>query len=141
MVPTMWKQVLGAEVTLRNEEWKVYLASRASKSYQMLRLAWIGDYNDANTFLELLKSDIGDQNAEGYRNPRYDDLMKRAERTIDLAARARLMEEAERIALDDLPIIPIYHYVSKRLVKPWVAGWVDNIVDVHPSRYLNVMPH
>ncbi|MBV8167154.1 MAG: peptide ABC transporter substrate-binding protein [Alphaproteobacteria bacterium] len=137
----MWKQVLGAEVTLRNEEWKVYLASRASKSFHMLRLAWIGDYNDANTFLELFKSDIGDQNAEGYNNPRYDDLMKRAERTIDLPARARLMEEAERIALDDLPIIPIYHYVSKRLVKPYVIGWVDNITDVHPSRYLSVTPH
>jgi oligopeptide transport system substrate-binding protein len=137
----MWKQVLGAEVTLRNEEWKVYLASRASKSFQMMRLSWIGDYNDANTFLELLKSDIGDQNAQGYRNPRYDALMKQAERTIDLAARARLMEAAERIALDDLPIIPIYHYVSKRLVKPWVVGWVDNIVDVHPSRYLSMTPH
>jgi oligopeptide transport system substrate-binding protein len=137
----MWKQVLGAEVTLRNEEWKVYLASRGAKQFQMLRLAWIGDYNDANTFLELMKSDIGSQNAQGYRNPRYDDLMKRAERTIDLAARARLMEDAERIALADLPIIPIYHYVSKRLVKPWVEGWVDNIVDIHPSRYLSVKPH
>lgn len=134
----MWKQTLGAEVTLRNEEWKVYLASRAAKSFQMLRLAWIGDYNDANTFLELLKSDIGAQNAQGYRNPAYDALMKRAERTIDLPARARMMEEAERLALDDLPIIPIYHYVSKRLVKPWVSGWVDNIVDIHPSRYLSV---
>jgi len=54
---------------------------------------------------------------------------------------AQLVKRAERIALDDLPIIPIYHYVSKRLVKPWVAGWVDNIVDVHPSRYLSVTPH
>jgi oligopeptide transport system substrate-binding protein len=140
-VAGMWKQVLGAEVTLRNEEWKVYLASRAAKSFQMIRQSWVGDYNDANTFLELLKSDIGDLNTQGYRNPRFDALMKRAERTLDLPARARLMGEAERLALDDLPIIPIYHYVSKRLVKPWVVGWVDNIVDVHPSRYLSVTPH
>ncbi|MBI3514440.1 MAG: peptide ABC transporter substrate-binding protein [Proteobacteria bacterium] len=140
-IAAMWKQTLGAEVTLRNEEWKVYLASRAAKSFQMLRLAWIGDYNDANTFLELLKSDIGDQNAEGYANPRFDALMKSAETTIDLPARARLMEEAERTMNDDMPIIPIYHYVSKRLVKPWVTGWVDNIVDIHPSRYLGLAPH
>jgi oligopeptide transport system substrate-binding protein len=137
----MWKQVLGAEVSLRNEEWKVYLASRGAKAFQAIRQSWIGDYNDANTFLELFKSDIGDQNSEGYANPRFDALMKQAERTIDLAARARLMENAERILLDDQPLIPIYHYVSKRLVKPWVAGWVDNIVDVHPTRYLSVRPH
>jgi oligopeptide transport system substrate-binding protein len=126
---------------LRNEEWKVYLASRAAKTFQLLRQAWIGDYNDANTFLELLKSDIGDQNSESYGNPRFDALMKRAERTIDLDARARLMEEAERIMMDDMPLIPIYHYVSKRLVKPWVDGWVDNIVDIHPTKYLSLKPH
>ncbi|HUA52389.1 MAG TPA: peptide ABC transporter substrate-binding protein [Candidatus Sulfotelmatobacter sp.] len=137
----MWKETLGADVILRNEEWKVYLASRAAKQFEMLRQAWIGDYNDANTFLELLKSDIGDQNSEGYANPQYDALMQRAERTIDLDARARLMEAAERIMLADMPLIPIYHYVSKRLVKPWVAGWVDNIVDVHPTRYLGLLPH
>jgi oligopeptide transport system substrate-binding protein len=136
----MWKRTLGADVVLRNEEWKVYLASRAAKSFQVIRQAWIGDYNDANTFLELLKSDIGAQNSEGYANPRFDALMKRAERTIDLDARARLMEEAERIMMDDLPLIPIYHYVSKRLVKPWVDGWVDNIVDIHPTRYLRLLP-
>jgi oligopeptide transport system substrate-binding protein len=137
----MWKQTLGAEVTLRNEEWKVYLASRAAKSFQVMRQAWIGDYNDANTFLELMKSDIGEQNSSGYANPRFDDLMRRAERMTDLDARARLMEAAERIMLEDLPIIPIYHFVSKRLVKPWVLGWVDNIVDIHPSRYLSLAPH
>ncbi|MEJ0070010.1 MAG: peptide ABC transporter substrate-binding protein, partial [Pseudomonadota bacterium] len=140
-IAAMWKQTLGADVILRNEEWKVYLASRAAKSFQLLRQSWIGDYNDANTFLELFKSDIGDQNSEGYANPRFDALMKQAERSIDLEARARLMEAAERIMLDDLPIIPIYHYVSKRLVKPWVAGWVDNIVDVHPTRYLSLRRH
>jgi oligopeptide transport system substrate-binding protein len=43
--------------------------------------------------------------------------------------------------MDDLPLLPIYHYVSKRLVKPWVAGWVDNIVDIHPTKYLSILPH
>jgi len=140
-VAGMWQQTLGAAVTLRNEEWKVYLRSRAEKAFQVIYEGWIGDYNDANTFLELMKSDIGDQNSAGYVNPRYDALMKRAERTIDLDARARLMESAERIMLDDAPIIPLSNDVSRRLVKPYVSGWVDNIVDVHPTRYLAVAPH
>jgi len=137
----MWQQTLGAAASLRNEEWKVYLRSRAEKAFQVIYEGWIGDYNDANTFLELMKSDIGDQNSAGYVDPRFDALMQRAERTIDLAARAALMESAERIMLADVPIIPLSNDVSRRLVKPYVSGWVDNIVDVHPTRYLAVAPH
>jgi oligopeptide transport system substrate-binding protein len=137
----MWQQTLGAAVSLRNEEWKVYLRSRAEKAFQVIAEGWIGDYNDANTFLELMKSDIGDQNSAGYVNPEYDTLMKQAERTSDLAARATLMERAERIMLGDVPIVPLSHGVSRRLVKPWVSGWVDNVVDVHPTRYLAIAPH
>jgi oligopeptide transport system substrate-binding protein len=140
-VAGMWQQTLGAVVSLRNEEWKVYLRSRADKAFQVIAEGWIGDYNDANTFLELMKSDIGDQNSSGYVNPAYDALMKRAEATGELTARAALMEQAERIMLDDVPIIPVSHGVGRRLVKPWVAGWVDNIVDVHPTRYLAIAPH
>ena len=137
----MWQEVLGATVSLRNEEWKVYLRSRAEKAFQVIDEGWVGDYNDANTFLELMKSDIGDQNSPGYANPRFDALMRRAEVTLDLDARARLMEDAERIMLADAPIIPLSNDVSRRLVKPWVTGWVDNIVDVHPTRYLAIAPH
>ena len=140
-VAGMWHQVLGAEVSLRNEEWKVYLRSRAEKAFQVIYEGWIGDYNDANTFLELMKSDIGDQNSAGYANPAYDALMQRAERTVDLDTRAALMEQAERIMLADAPIIPLSNDVGRRLVKPWVSGWVDNVVDVHPTRYLAIAPH
>ena len=58
-IGAMWKQLLGVEVTLRNEEWKVYLSSRDEKTYQVVRSGWIGDYNDANTFLDLFLSDAG----------------------------------------------------------------------------------
>jgi oligopeptide transport system substrate-binding protein len=134
----MWKEKLGIDVELRNEEWKVYLASRDAKNFTAIRQGWIGDYNDANTFMELMKSDIGKQNSPGYASADYDRLVKQAERTTDLPARARMMEEAERIFLNDVPIIPIYHYVSKRYVKANVVGWVNNVMDMHPTRHLDL---
>ena len=106
----------------------------------MLRAGWIGDYNDANTFLELLKGDVGTMNPAGYANSDYDALMRKAEKETDLEVRAGLMQKAEEILLKDLPIIPIYHYTTQHLVSPRVKGWVDNVMDVHPTRFLSLAP-
>lgn len=137
-VAAMWKQTLGVETTLRNEEWKAYLASRDQKNFQIVRAGWIGDYNDANTFLELFVSDAGEMNGPGYNNPRYDELIKGGAFETDLVVREAMLEEAERVFLADAPLIPIYFYTTQHMIKPTVRGWVDNIKDVHPSRYLSV---
>jgi len=140
-IAAMWKQTLGVEVTLRNEEWKVYLGSRDARAYEIVRAGWIGDYNDANTFLELYVSDAGAMNTPGYSNADFDALVKGAALETDLVARQEMLEEAERIFLTEAPVIPIYFYTTQHMVKPWVEGWVDNIKDVHPSRFLSIAPH
>jgi oligopeptide transport system substrate-binding protein len=137
-IAAMWKQTLGVQTTLRNEEWKAYLSSRDEKNFEIVRAGWIGDYNDANTFLELFVSDAGMMNNPGYDNPRYDELVKGGAFETDLAVREGMLEEAERIFLEDSPLIPIYFYTTQHMVKPTVGGWIDNIKDVHPSRFLSV---
>lgn len=137
-IAAMWKQTLGVQASLRNEEWKAYLSSRDEKNFEIVRAGWIGDYNDANTFLELFVSDAGMMNNPGYANPGYDELVKGGAFETDLAAREGMLEEAERIFLEDSPLIPIYFYTTQHMVKPTVGGWIDNIKDVHPSRFLSV---
>ena len=139
-VAGMWKQALGVKTELFNQEWKVYLTTRRAKQFEVLRAGWIGDYNDANTFLELFKGDVGTMNPAGYVNSEYDVLMRKAERETDLKVRAGLMQKAEGILLKDLPIIPIYHYTTQHLVSPRVKGWTDNVMDVHPTRHLSLAP-
>ncbi|MGH6718996.1 MAG: peptide ABC transporter substrate-binding protein [Alphaproteobacteria bacterium] len=134
----MWQQVLGVKATLRNEEWKVYLESRDQKQFQVVRAGWIGDYNDANTFLDFNLSDVGEINTPGYASARYDELVKGAAFERDTAKRTAMLEEAEATFLADLPVFPIYHYTTQHLVKPYVTGWVDNILDYHPSRWIAV---
>ena len=76
-----------------------------------------------------------------YNNPRYDQLLARASREADPAARMALLAEAERVMLDDMPVLPIYFYVSKQMVKPWVGGFGSNIMDHHHSRHLRILKH
>lgn len=138
-IAAMWKQWLGVETELINEEWKVYLQNRRLKaSTQVFRAGWIGDYNDANSFLEILHSAHG-LNDTGYANPHYDALLGKASVEIDPARRAQWMHEAEAMLLEDLPVLPIYFYVTKRLVSPRVQGWEGNIMDHHSTRFLRLI--
>jgi len=136
----MWREVLDVEATLINEEFRVLLSKiNAREETEVFRASWIGDYNDAQTFLGLMVSNSS-SNLPGYANPVYDDLMARAARQSDLDSRRLYLEEAERVLLADHAVIPLYFYVSKHLVSPAVSGWQDNVLDYHYSRHLSLEP-
>ncbi|MEA1889770.1 MAG: peptide ABC transporter substrate-binding protein [Pseudomonadota bacterium] len=135
-IAAMWKKNLGIKVELINEEWKVFLNRRKSKTETRLyRASWIADYNDASSFLTLFTSNNA-KNDTGYANPVYDDLIKQIESTMDNAKRNQLVRQAEQQLLDDQVIMPIYHYVSRHLVKPDIQGYKSNPLDHHYSRDL-----
>jgi oligopeptide transport system substrate-binding protein len=135
-VSAMWKTTLGAKVTIINEEWKVLLQNvNAKKITQVYRAGWVGDYNDAFTFAELMHSGFG-LNGTGYANPNYDALVDAASVEADLEKRRELLQAAERQLLADQPLIPVYFYVSKRMVKPYIKGYQGNIMNHHASKDL-----
>ncbi len=137
-IQSMWRDVLGVETTLVNEEFQVLLANmREGEVTQVFRSSWMGDYNDAHTFLGLLQSG-NPSNMPRYVSEEYDSLMERAAQQIDPDRRRLYLEEAERVLLDDHPVIPIYFYVSKHLVSPEVRGWGDNVLDYHYSQHLSL---
>jgi len=140
-IAAMWKRVLGFEVTISNQEWKVFIDTRTQKvATQVFRGSWIGDYDDAFTFAELLRSTSG-QNDPGYDNPEYDRLLDAAQAELDLERRAELLEQAERVMLADMPILPLYFYVSKHMIKPWVQGRQSNIMDHDLHKRFYVLEH
>jgi oligopeptide transport system substrate-binding protein len=139
-IAAAWKETLGAEVRLTAVEFKSLLQDIDRGDVDVFRSSWVGDYNDAYTYLQYLKSDFG-INLPHYRNPDYDLLLDRAAREVDSAKRRDLLEQAERIALHDHPLMPIYFYVNKHLVKPEVDGWYDNIMNVAYSKDLGLRPH
>jgi oligopeptide transport system substrate-binding protein len=136
-IASMWQQALGAQVTLRAEEFRSLLQDINRGNVQMFRSSWIGDYNDAYTFAQCFKSDFG-IDLTHYDSAAYDGLLDRAAAEADPAQRRALLEQAERTMLRDQPVIPIYFYVSKHLVKPRVLGWYNNIMNVTYSKDLGL---
>jgi oligopeptide transport system substrate-binding protein len=134
-IASMWQEALGAQVKLTQVEFKSLLQDIDRGDVEMFRSSWVGDYNDAYTFAQYLKSDFG-VNLPHYRNPQYDALLERAAAQADPAQRRQLLEEAERVMLADHPLLPLYFYVNKHLVKPRVQGWYDNVMNVVYSKDL-----
>lgn len=135
-IAAMWKQALGVQTRLVNEEFRVFLQNRQLKRVtEAFRAGWIGDYQDAFTFLELFHSEHR-RNDSGYSNPRYDRLLEQIAEERIPARRRNLMVEAERMLLADQVVLPVYTYVTKRLVDPLLKGWEENVMDLHPSHHM-----
>jgi oligopeptide transport system substrate-binding protein len=126
VVASMWREVLGIETELVDEEYRVFLQSRHDRSrWDVARLAWSADFNDASNFLDTLRAHSSN-NDPGYANAAFDNLLDSAAGNADAGRRRELLEKSERLMLTDYPLVPLYFFVSKRLVKPYVQGVVAN---------------
>ncbi len=135
----MWKSVLGVETELTNKEWKVYLAAREKRDYELYRQVWRADYNDPNTFLILLKSDSGADNTAGYFSKAYDDLMIKGAASKDLKERMDYLMGAEKQMMSDFPIIPLYYFVENNLVSDKVlSGYEGSAMGYHLSKWIDI---
>ncbi|KID05076.2 oligopeptide ABC transporter substrate-binding protein OppA [Hafnia alvei] len=140
-VASMWKKSLGAQVKLTNQEWKTYIDSRNTGKFDVVRASWVGDYNEASTFLTLLTS-THSGNIAKFNSPGYDKLLKQASEETDAGKRNADYAQAEQILADQAPIAPIYQYTNGRLIKPWVKGYpITNPEDVAYSQTMYIIKH
>jgi len=138
-VQQMWKKNLNIDVELENQEWKVYIDNQRTLNYEVGRYAWIGDYVDPNSFLDMFLSG-GGNNQTGWSNKEYDRLLAEAGQTGDPQQRYELFQQAEAILLDEAPLIPVYHYTHPYLLQPAVQGWFPTLLDHHPYKCVYLDP-
>ena len=117
----MWKQNLGIEVELVNQEWKVFIDTRIQKDYDIARHAYLVDFFDAGSLLELWLTGTY-ENVTGYANPEYDRLVKETMREMDHAKRIGYFHQAEELLMNDAVVLPIYFYATPYLLNPRVKG-------------------
>ena len=133
----MWKSTLGVEVTLSNQEWKTFIASRHSGNYVVARDRWVADYNSVTSYTQLYLCN-GMQNNSHYCNPAYDKLVTAAENSSDLAQQQQLYRQALALALNDYAIIPLFQPNYSKLVKPYVSNLdvEHNFFNVEQSKWV-----
>ena len=134
-VQEMWRRELGLEVRLVSQEFKGVLNERRTGNYQILLSDWVGDFLDPLTFLDLWRSESGN-NHTGWSNPAYDNFLFAAARTSDPAERYSQLRQAEALMLAAAPIIPLYYNTHVFLLQPSVKGWNPTLLDHHPYKHV-----
>jgi len=121
-IAASWKQNLGVSTDLVSDEFRVFLAGRKDRSrWDVARLGWYADYNDPASFLEVFsRNNI--QNDPGYMSSEFNTLIDAARIEPNPVRRILLLQKSEAVLLNDYPIIPVYFYTARRLVKPYLGG-------------------
>ncbi|MGZ0050556.1 peptide ABC transporter substrate-binding protein [Brevibacillus gelatini] len=111
-IQKQWKETLGAEVKLVEEEWKVFLEDMYNGNYQIGRMGWFADYADPSNFLQLFYEKKGGNNNTNWENKTYQSLLDQAAQQADPVKRKQLLAEAEAILMEEMPVIPLYYYAN-----------------------------
>jgi len=130
-IQEMWRQRLGIKVSIRNMEWKIYLDLVQKGKFDIARRGYFGEYIDPEAFLSLFTSDSG-FNSGGWVSRDYDRIIAESDREVDPAKRFALLGKAERLLLDEGPLLPLYNYIAHNLMKPFIKGVHHNIREMHP---------
>ncbi len=134
-IQEMWRRELGVTVQLSNQENTSVIAARRAGNFEILRSVWTGDFVDPVSFLAIWRGDSGN-NYTGWTSAAYDALLFAASRESEPAARFSLLQKAESLLLDAMPMIPIYHYTHVFLIRPSVKGWHPTLLDHHPYKHV-----
>lgn len=121
-IASMWKKSLGVTAVLENQEWKTYLDNKRQGNFEVSRAGWCGDYNEASTFLGIMRTG-NSQNYPKYSSAAYDKDLDNALEATSSEQRSDAYKDAELQLAKDMPIIPLYHYVNARLVNPKLGGY------------------
>ena len=137
LLQNRWQKNLGISFELKKLEWTAYLTAQRELDYSVSRSGWTGDYLDPMTFLGIFVTG-GTDNYTGWGNPEYDQLIQDATKEPDVAKRFALLHRAEEILMHEMPIIPLFFRTSKNMVRPYVQGIHENLLDMHPLSAIRI---
>lgn len=123
------------DLDIQSVEIQVEMRNMRQRQFQLGAASWLADFNDASNFLDLLRSNSGN-NYAGYRNPRFDAAMDAAQAQADPAKRGAALQAAEKLALADYPWLVTRFAAQSEMVQPYVKGYVQNVRDFNRTRWL-----
>ena len=125
------------DIAIIPNDFQIFYPTIQVHDFDIAQSGWQADFNDAITFLNLLRSDSGD-NWGLYNSPAYDAALASAQAEIDLESRGRKLAAAERITLSDHALMPLWFWNDSNLAWPYLSGWKPNPLDYHRSRWVRV---
>lgn len=126
-IQEMWKQNLGIEVHLQGKEFSEFREAMKQDNFMIARSGWGADYGDAMTFLEGWTTEGYGSYQTKWQSAEYDKLIAVSHLSSG-KERDELLYQAEKLFMEDMPILPIYYLTDPVLVKDYIKGWEKTIL-------------
>ena len=130
MVSQIWKETLGVNAILVEENWDKILENARTGNFQIMRMGLVASINDSYDFFNSFTS-MHPMNDSGYKNPKYDLIVKDLMKELDPKKRKELIKMASQILLEDMPKIPMFSMISYQLVKPYINNFKMNSMKIY----------
>jgi oligopeptide transport system substrate-binding protein len=115
-----WEKVLGVKIELQSTPHKLLMDLLKTRDYTFAQSCWMVQYNDPMNILERFKIVQNVKNYPGWENLAFIDCLNRSNRAKDPEERLAIIEEAEQVMLEEMPLAPIFHWSSAFLAKDHV---------------------
>lgn len=129
-IASMWKQILGINAELVEEEWDNLVEKEKLDNYQVIRMGVLANINDVYDFYNILTSN-NPLNNSNYKNKYYDKIVLDLMHELDPKKRKELIQQASKILLEDVPKIPIISKSTNFLVKPYIQNFKINPLQLY----------
>jgi oligopeptide transport system substrate-binding protein len=136
----MWQKNLGIKVEVKYIEPKDFVETVRDQHENMVLGSWCADYPDPENFLGTLFGPDSTFNYASYKNSEVTALLDQAAVEQDPAKRIQLYQQAEKLLLEDVAIIPIYHPVYDQLVNARIQNFVQPPLHSAIGPYLSIDP-
>ncbi|MCL4268323.1 MAG: peptide ABC transporter substrate-binding protein [Anaerolineales bacterium] len=133
----MWEQNLGVTIKVENIDYNFYYEQVFSGNHgQIFDGGWCADYPDPENFADVLFHSGSSQNHGDYSNSELDTLLEAARIERDVTKRIEMYQQAERMIVDEAPVLFTVHSLSFQLVQPYVKGFIYTPISIPQERYM-----
>ncbi len=117
-VQQQWRKALDVEIKLEAVESKIFFERISRQDFQLAIGSWIADFNDPINFLDVFRYKTGRLNNTHWENAQYAELLQLSETEGDAVKRFDLLARSEKILIEEMPILPIFHFAMLYVQQP-----------------------
>ena len=131
IIQQQWAKAFGIFIKLEKLDFSIAVDRLDNKDYSICLSSWLAFYDDPMNVLQRFKYRNYGRNCTGWEHPRFIELLNRSDHE-EGDKRLITLEKAEKVLIDDMPVIPLYHRNYVYLMNPElefnVSLWGDRLL-------------
>lgn len=122
-IQQQWQKHLGVKIKLENLDHKILIQKLSKRDFTFAQTYWMAQYNDPMNILERFKFKENVKNYSHWENESYKQLLNASLHSKTEKERFELMQKAEELFIEEMPLAPIFHWNCSFIAKDYVKSF------------------